>query len=87
MSCATAVAARGQRPPPLRINVDTARSAHPGRLYAAQGVAPDKHVIIFTRGGLQLTHTLTVLNLLGFENVDLFTGAFEGWDNASYRNL
>lgn len=56
-------------------------------LYAAQGVTPDKHVIIFTRGGLQLTHTFTVLNLLGFENVDLFTGAFEGWDNASYRNL
>ncbi len=56
-------------------------------LYAAQGITPDKHVVIFTRGGLQLTHTYTVLSILGFDNIDLFTGAYEGWDNASFRRL
>lgn len=54
------------------------------KLYADAGVTPDKHVIIFTRGGLQLAHAFTVLKLLGYERVDAFTGHFEGWANASY---
>jgi thiosulfate/3-mercaptopyruvate sulfurtransferase len=33
--------------------------------YAAQGVTPDKRVVLFTRGGLQLAHSFTVLKLLG----------------------
>ncbi len=47
--------------------------------YAEAGVTPDKHVVLFTRGGLQLSHTFTVLTLLGFENIDFFNGKFEGW--------
>ena len=48
-------------------------------LYAEAGVTPDKRVVLFSRGGVQLTHTYTVLQLLGFTNVDLFSGYFEGW--------
>ena len=56
-------------------------------LYAARGVTPDKRVVLFTRGGLQLAHGFTVLKLLGYPRVDAFTGKWEGWDNASYRGL
>ena len=54
-------------------------------LYKAAGVTPDKQVILFTRGGVQLTHSYTVLSLLGFKNVDFFTGKFEGWENGAMR--
>jgi 3-mercaptopyruvate sulfurtransferase SseA len=54
-------------------------------LYTAAGVTPEKRVILFTRGGLQLSHTFTVLNLLGYQKVDFFTGKFEGWENGAYK--
>ncbi len=54
-------------------------------LYAAAGVTPDKRVVLFTRGGLQLSHSFTVLNLLGFSDIDFFTGKFEGWQNGAFR--
>ncbi|UCJ15298.1 hypothetical protein K5Q02_15690 [Pseudomonas sp. MM211] len=53
-------------------------------LFAAQGVTPDKHVVIFARGGLQLAQSYTVLKLLGFEKVDAFEGKWEGWVNPAY---
>lgn len=56
-------------------------------LYAAAGVTPDKRVVLFTRGGFQLTHSFTVLNLLGYRNVDFFTGKFEGWDNGAAKRI
>lgn len=56
-------------------------------LFAAQGVTPDKHVIIFARGGLQLAQVFTVLKLLGFEKVDAFEGKWEGWVNPAYGPL
>lgn len=55
------------------------------KLYADAGVTPDKRVILFTRGGLQLSHTFTVLNLLGYREVDFFTGKFEGWENGAFK--
>lgn len=55
------------------------------KLYEEAGVTPDKKVILFTRGGVQLTHSYTVLSLLGFKNVDFFTGKFEGWENGAMR--
>lgn len=48
-------------------------------IYKAAGVTPDKHVVIYARGGYQLSHTYTALSLLGYKNVDFFTGKFEGW--------
>lgn len=56
-------------------------------LYKAKGVTPDKHVIIFTRGGLQATHTFTLLKLLGYQNVDVFAGKWEGWLNPAFTKL
>lgn len=56
-------------------------------LYKAKGVTPDKHVVIFTRGGLQATHTFTLLKLLGYQNVDVFTGKWEGWLNPAFTKL
>jgi len=54
-------------------------------LYEQAGVTPDKRVILFTRGGLQLSHTYTVLNLLGYRDVDFFTGKFQGWENGAFK--
>jgi thiosulfate/3-mercaptopyruvate sulfurtransferase len=48
-------------------------------IYEKAGLSPSKRVIIFTRGGFQLTHTYTVLSMLGYRNVDFFSGKFEGW--------
>ncbi|QOU04431.1 hypothetical protein IM720_27700 [Pseudomonas fluorescens] len=53
-------------------------------LFQAQGVTPDKHVVLFTRGGLQLSQAFTVLKLLGFPNVDAFEGKWDGWENPAY---
>lgn len=55
------------------------------RIYEAAGVTPDKQVILFTRGGVQLTHSYTVLSLLGFKNINFFTGKFEGWENGAMK--
>ncbi|GHD20866.1 rhodanese-like domain-containing protein [Tianweitania populi] len=55
------------------------------QIYSEVGVTPDKRVILFTRGGVQLTHSYTVLSLLGFKNVDFFTGKFEGWENGALK--
>lgn len=56
-------------------------------LYKAKGVTPDKRVIVFTRGGLQATHTYTVLKLLGYDKVDVFAGKWEGWLNPAFTAL
>lgn len=53
-------------------------------LFAKQGVTADKHVVIFARGGLQLSQAYLVLKLLGFERVDAFEDKFEGWVNPGY---
>lgn len=55
------------------------------KIYADAGVTPDKRVVLFTRGGLQLSHSYTVLNLLGYKKVDFFTGKFEGWENGAFK--
>ncbi|MCB5204000.1 hypothetical protein LH464_16140 [Neorhizobium sp. T786] len=55
------------------------------KLYEEVGVTPDKKIVLFTRGGVQLTHSYTVLSLLGFKNVDFFTGKFEGWENGAMK--
>ncbi len=48
-------------------------------MYAKAGLSPDKRVIIYARAGFQLTHTYTVLTMLGYRNIDFFSGKFEGW--------
>lgn len=48
-------------------------------IYAEAGLSPNKRVIIYARGGFQLTHTYTVLSMLGYRNIDFFSGKFEGW--------
>ena len=55
------------------------------KLYEEAGVTPDKQIVLFTRGGVQLTHSYTVLSLLGFKNVQFFTGKFEGWENGALK--
>ena len=47
-------------------------------------MTPDKQVILFSRGGLQLAHSYLTLKLLGYPRVDAFVGKFEGWINATY---
>ncbi len=83
----------GQIPGSVNVFWDSTLDDHrvlknPGELralYEQAGVTPDKQVILFTRGGVQLTHSYTVLSLLGFKNVSFFTGKFEGWENGALR--
>lgn len=55
------------------------------KIYADAGLTTDKRIVLFTRGGLQLSHTYTVLNLLGYKKIDFFTGKFEGWENGAFK--
>jgi len=48
-------------------------------IYAKAGLSPGKRVIIYARAGFQLTHAYTVLSMLGYRNIDFFSGKFEGW--------
>jgi 3-mercaptopyruvate sulfurtransferase SseA len=63
--------------------VDTNRKLLPAQelrgVYAKAGLSPDKRVIVYARGGYQLTHTYTVLSLLGYKDVAFFNGKFDGW--------
>jgi thiosulfate/3-mercaptopyruvate sulfurtransferase len=54
-------------------------------LFAAKGVSPDKHIVIFTRGGTQLAYTYTLLKLLGYPNVSAYTGRWDGWEMPSWK--
>jgi 3-mercaptopyruvate sulfurtransferase SseA len=56
-------------------------------LYAKQGITPDKQVIVFARGGLQLSQTYLVLKLLGYDNVQAFEGKWDGWVNPAYASV
>jgi thiosulfate/3-mercaptopyruvate sulfurtransferase len=48
-------------------------------IFAKQGVTPDKHIVIFTRGGVQLTYMYTLLKILGYPRVSAYTGRWDGW--------
>ena len=54
-------------------------------LFAKKGVTPDKHIVIFTRGGVQLTYMYTLLKLLGFPQVSAYTGPWEGWEMPAWK--
>jgi 3-mercaptopyruvate sulfurtransferase SseA len=54
-------------------------------LFARKGVTPDKHIVIFTRGGVQLTYMYTLLKLLGYPQLSAYTGRWEGWDMPSWK--
>lgn len=56
-----------------------AGAAGSARQYAKAGLSPEKRVIVYARGGYQLSHAYTVLGLLGYKDVAFFTGKFEGW--------
>jgi 3-mercaptopyruvate sulfurtransferase SseA len=55
--------------------------------YTKKGVTPDKSIVLFTRGGVQLSHAWTVLKLLGYPDVSAFTGRWEGWDVPGWTAL
>jgi thiosulfate/3-mercaptopyruvate sulfurtransferase len=55
--------------------------------YAKKGVTPDKSIVLFTRGGVQLAHAFTVLKLLGFPNVSAYTGRWDGWEIPAWKAL
>jgi thiosulfate/3-mercaptopyruvate sulfurtransferase len=68
----------------LTANRELKSEAELRELFKAQGVTPDKHVIIFARGGLQLAQSYLTLKLLGFNKVDTFSGNWDGWVNPGY---
>jgi thiosulfate/3-mercaptopyruvate sulfurtransferase len=54
-------------------------------LFAKKGITPDKHIVVFTRGGVQLTYMYTLLKLLGYPQVSAYTGRWDGWDMPSWK--
>ena len=54
-------------------------------LFVKKGVTPDKHIVIFTRGGVQLTYMYTLLKLLGYPQVSAYSGRWDGWDMPSWK--
>lgn len=54
-------------------------------LFANKGVTPDKHIVVFTRGGVQLTYIYTLLKLLGYPQVSAYTGPWEGWEMPAWK--
>jgi thiosulfate/3-mercaptopyruvate sulfurtransferase len=54
-------------------------------LFAKKGITPDKHIVIFTRGGIQLTYMYTLLKLLGFPQVSAYNGRWDGWEMPSWK--
>ena len=54
-------------------------------IFAKQGVTPDKHIVIFTRGGVQLTYMYTLLKMLGYPQVSAYTGRWDGWHMPSWK--
>jgi thiosulfate/3-mercaptopyruvate sulfurtransferase len=54
-------------------------------LFSGKGITPEKHVVIFTRGGFQLTYMYTLLKLLGYPQVSAYTGPWEGWEMPSWK--
>ena len=55
-------------------------------LFSEKGVTPDKHIVIFTRGGVQLTYMYTLLKLLGYPRVSAYTGRWDGWHVPLWEN-
>jgi thiosulfate/3-mercaptopyruvate sulfurtransferase len=49
------------------------------RMYAEQGVTPDREVITYCQGGYRAAHTYLALRLLGFPRVRNYTGSWKEW--------
>lgn len=54
-------------------------------LFSKAGVTPDKHIVIFTRGGFQATYMHTLLKLTGYPQVSVYTGPWTGWHLSSWK--
>ena len=47
--------------------------------FAAKGVTPDKHVIVYCGGGISATIDLLQLHRLGYDNITLYDGSMGEW--------
>lgn len=54
-------------------------------MFAEQGVTPGKHIVVFTRGGMQLAYMYTLLKMLGYPQVSAYTGRWYGWTMPSWE--
>ena len=54
-------------------------------IFNEKGVTPDKHIVLFTRGGVQLTYMYTLLKLLGYPQVSAYAGRWNGWESPSWK--
>lgn len=64
--------------------LDTNRNPRPAEelmaLFAGKGITPDRHIVIFTRGGVQLAYIYMLLKLLGYPQVSAYNGRWDGWE-------
>jgi thiosulfate/3-mercaptopyruvate sulfurtransferase len=51
------------------------------QLYTAQGVTPDKEIIVYCHSNNRSAHTYMVLKALGYPNVKAYNGGWSEWGN------
>ena len=56
-------------------------------LFSGKSVTPDKHIVIFTRGGMQLAYMYTLLKLMGFPRVSAYNGPWAGWEMPTWTSV
>jgi 3-mercaptopyruvate sulfurtransferase SseA len=79
---------RGRLPGAVNIywndTLDASRNPRPTEelmaLFAGKGITPDRHIVIFTRGGVQLAYIYMLLKLLGYPHVSVYNGRWDGWE-------
>jgi len=79
---------RGRLPGAVNIywndTLDAHRNPRPAEelmaLFAGKGITPDRHIVIFTRGGVQLAYIYMLLKLLGYPHVSAYNGRWDGWE-------
>lgn len=54
-------------------------------MFEQKGVTRDRHIVVFTRGGVQLAYMYTLLKLLGYPQVSAYNGRWDGWEIPSWK--
>jgi thiosulfate/3-mercaptopyruvate sulfurtransferase len=48
-------------------------------MYTSAGVTPDKNVVTYCQGGYRAAHTYLALRILGYPNIQTYTGSWKEW--------
>lgn len=76
---------------PWESTLDAKRNPKPAEelvtVFSGKGITPDKHVVVFHRGGMQLSYAFTLLKLLGYPQVSVYAGSWHGWEMPAWKGV